>query len=153
MLYFSLGGSYCFLNNLWHLNQSLNIFCHFQQRNKAVFDWDVWGLRITEVALVFNLITWYTWILGPIIRTAWIFLVKFHLYIPYDGIFFIFYGVKNWKKLNFFLRSQLYVLYNLKNQACNIYKYRTYNRNLRVQSCKWGNPVYLTRAIITRSRI
>ena len=28
---------------------------------------------------------------------------------------------------------QIYVLYDLKNQVCNIYKYRTYNRNLRVR--------------------
>ena len=33
---------------------------------------------------------------------------------------------------NFSLSFQIYVPYDLKNQACNIYKYRTYNRNLRV---------------------
>ena len=38
--------------------------------------------------------------------------------------------LKNWK---FSLNFQIYVPYNLKNQACNIYKYRTYNRNLRVR--------------------
>ena len=36
---------------------------------------------------------------------------------------------KIWK---IFLSFQIYVPYDLKNQAYNIYKYRTYNRNLRV---------------------
>ena len=40
----------------------------------------------------------------PIIRTVLIFLGTFQIYVPYD----------------------------LKKQACNIYKYHTYNRNLRV---------------------
>ena len=37
--------------------------------------------------------------------------------------------LKNWK---FSLTFQIYVPYDLNNQACNIYKYCTYNRNLRV---------------------
>ena len=36
---------------------------------------------------------------------------------------------KIWKKI---INFQIYVPYDLKNQAYNIYKYRTYNRNLRV---------------------
>ena len=40
----------------------------------------------------------------PIIRTVLIFLGTFQLYVPY----------------------------NLKKKSCNIYKYRTYNRHLRV---------------------
>jgi hypothetical protein len=31
-----------------------------------------------------------------------------------------------------FFRDTLYVPYDLKNQAFNIYKHRTYNRNLRI---------------------
>ena len=34
------------------------------------------------------------------------------------------------KKLKFSISFQIYVSYDLKNQVCNIYKYRTYNRNL-----------------------
>ena len=41
---------------------------------------------------------------------------------------------KIWK---IFLSFQIYVPYDLKNQACNIYKYRTYNRNLRVQGMQF----------------
>ena len=36
--------------------------------------------------------------------------------------------LKNWKKI---LSFQIYVPYDLKNQVCNIYKYRTYNRNFK----------------------
>ena len=34
--------------------------------------------------------------------------------------------------LEFFIIFQIYVPYILKIQTCNIYKYRTYDRNLRV---------------------
>ena len=49
----------------------------------------------------------------PIIRTVLIFLGTFQLYVPY----------------------------NLKKKSCNIYKYRTYNRHLRVTvtSCCYPN--------------
>ena len=54
--------------------------------------------------------------------------------------FIYFFNIKNQKFEFFFLSFQMYVQYDLKNQACNIYKYRTYNRNLRVYTT---NPVQL----------
>ena len=45
---------------------------------------------------------------------------------------FIFLLHEKLKILIFLCTLQIYVPYDLKKQACNIYKYRTYNRNLRV---------------------
>ena len=60
---------------------------------------------------------------------------KFCLIFTYTyrmmAFFYFLLGEKS-KNLNFSLSFQIYVPYDLKNQASNIYKYRTYNRNLRV---------------------
>ena len=44
--------------------------------------------------------------------------------------FFYFLLGEKLKKWKFSISFQIYVPYDLKNQACNIYKYRTYNANV-----------------------
>ena len=47
-------------------------------------------------------------------------------------------NLKNW---NFSLSFKIYVTYDLKKQACNIYKHHTNNKNLRVSVSKEWNKL------------
>ena len=57
------------------------------------------------------------------------FLGKFSLICTVRWHFLLGKKLNKWK---FSLIFQIYLPYDLKNQACNIYKYRNYNRNLRI---------------------
>ena len=65
-------------------------------------------------------------------------------YVP-NSYFFITWKIENSDFLGTF---QIYVLYDLKKQAFSIYKYWTYNRNLRVSALiKWHNNLFLSGVI------